>query len=113
MNQHVTSTQHVISGLVILGVSAVSLLLGGYGLTLDHIGAVVGFNYGLVLVHAIETGNLEGSETISQYIGFGLYFTTFVLSGVAFLIYVSAFAVLSGLFTIGVGYLIGWAIYYR
>ena len=112
-SQYISSRKHLLSGLVILIGSVGGLVVAAHDFRLEPVAGVVGYHYGLVVIHGLESGNLEGGSGVSHYIGFALWFGSFVLAASVFLLHVSPALYFSGGIGIGVGYLTGWLLYYR
>lgn len=111
-DQYISSRKHLLSGFVIVTVSVVGLLVAAQNLRLELGAGVVGYHYGLVVIHGLESGNLEGGNGFFHYVGFGLWFISLVLAASVALLHVSPAMYFSGGIGIGVGYLTGWLVYY-
>lgn len=112
-DQYISSRKHLLSGLVILLAGVVGLVVAAHDIRLEPVAGVVGYHYGLIVIHGLESGNLEGGSGFSHYVGFGLWFVSLVLAASVSLLHVSPAMYFSSGIGIGVGYLTGWLIYYR
>lgn len=111
--QYSSSKKHLLSGLILVIVSVGGLLIAAHEFRLEPVAGVVGYHYGLVLIHGLESGNMEGRSGLLHYVGFSLWFISLVLAVSIFLIQVSPAMYFSGGIGIGIGYLSGWLLYYR
>ena len=76
------------------------------------VGAIVGFNYGFLLLHTGENKALKRSNGIIQYSAYGIWWLSLIGTITIGMLYVPIEAVSGGL-GCGVGYLLGWGGYYR